>query len=121
MTIAVLQAWREGKFEVIISQYLLEELEEVWQRPRLRARIDAQHARSLLEQLRWRGTLVAPTTVPPRCRDPRDHPVLAAAIDGRANAIVTGDADLRSDDRLRSDMAHYGVQVWGIDTFLASL
>ena len=67
------------------------------------------------------GIWVTPTTAGPRCRDPKDQPVLAAAIDGRANAILTGDADLRADDGLREEMAKFGVEIWGIDTLLAHL
>ncbi len=60
-------------------------------------------------------------TVPPLCRDPKDHPVLATAIDGQADAIVTGDDDLRADDDLRRAMAEYGVQLWGIQSLLDAL
>lgn len=65
--------------------------------------------------------MITITSVPPRCRDPRDQPVLATAIDGLADAIVTGDADLRADDELRATMAGYGVEIWGIDTFLTRI
>jgi uncharacterized protein len=118
-TLPVLKAWQEGRFRVVVSESLLDELERVWQRPRLRSRIDPDQARLLLIQLRWRGVLVAPTTVPPRCRDPKDEPVLAAAIDGHADAIVTGDDDLRADDELRAEMAKFGIELWGINTLLA--
>ena len=59
-------------------------------------------------------------TIPPRCRDPKDDPVLATAIDGHADAVVTGD-DLRADEELRRLMAGYGVQLWGIQSFLETL
>jgi len=99
-----------------VSQALLDELDEVWRRPRLQQRIESEDAERLLEQLRFRGEMVELATVPPRCRDPKDHPVLATAIDGRADAIATGDADLRADDELRSAMGQYGVALWGVDT-----
>ena len=54
-------------------------------------------------------------------RDPKDHPVLATAIDGRADAIVSGDADLRDDDKLRAEMESYGVKLWGIDSLLSNI
>jgi putative PIN family toxin of toxin-antitoxin system len=117
-TLPVLRAWQEGRFAVIISDALLTELEQVWQRPRLKQRFAAEDARYLLEKLRWRGVVVEITTIPPRCRAPRDQPVLATAIDGQANAIVSGDADLRADDELRAAMASYGVELWGMDTLL---
>ena len=118
-SLPVLEAWRADRFQVVISESLLDELDQVWQRPRLNKRINPSQARLLLAQLRWRGIWVTPTTVPPPCRDPRDHPVLAAAIDGTATAIVTGDADLRADDGLRAEMAKYGIEIWGISTLLA--
>jgi len=65
--------------------------------------------------------MVELATVPPGCRDPKDHPVLATAIDGRADAIVTGDADLRADEELRSAMSQYDVALWGVDSLFACI
>jgi len=121
ITLPLLEAWRRNEFTVIASQHLIDELDNVWQRPRLRQRINVRDAHLLIEQLRFRSEMVEPTTVPPRCRDPKDHPVLAAAIDGRADAIVTGDADLRADDELRDQMQRYGVALWGIDSLLEQI
>ena len=44
-------------------------------------------------------------------RDPDDAPVVAAAIVGRAQAIVTGDRDLLDDDALRAWLRERGVEV----------
>jgi uncharacterized protein len=121
VTLPILEAWQAGNLTIVVSQPLIDELTEVWQRPRLRNRISAVDAEGLLEQLRLRGEMVEPVSVPPRCRDPRDHPVLATAMDGRADAIVTGDADLRADDELRSAMENYSVALWGVDTLLERL
>jgi putative PIN family toxin of toxin-antitoxin system len=118
VTLPILTAWQAGKFAVVVSQPLIDELGDVWQRPRLRARINPEDAERLLEQLRLRGEWVEPKTVPPRCRDPKDHPVLATAIDGHADAIISGDADLRADDELRTAMGQYGVALWGVDGLL---
>lgn len=121
VTLPLLEAWRAGKFDVLISQALLDELDAVAQRPRLKQLIEAAHARALVEQLHWRGQWVEATAVPPRCRDPKDHPVLATAISGRANAIVSGDGDLRADDELRQQMLNHGVKIWGLTTLLKEL
>ena len=118
VTLPILTAWQAGKFAVVVSQPLIDELGDVWQRPRLRARISPEDAERLLEQLRLRSEWVELTTVPPRCRDPKDHPVLATAIDGHADAIISGDADLRADDELRTAMGQYGVALWGVDGLL---
>ena len=44
----------------------------------------------------WRTTLLARTTgrIVGICRDPDDDVVLTAAVEGRADMIVTGDTDL---------------------------
>lgn len=118
VTLPILEAWQARRFTIVVSQPLLDELEATLQRPRLRRRIGGEDAQRLLEQLYLRGEMVELTTVPPRCRDPRDHPVLATAIDGHADAIVTGDDDLRGDEALRSAMKGHGVALWGVDRLL---
>lgn len=118
LTLPLLEAWQQELFQVISSEELLEELDIVWRRPRLQKRIAPQDAQDLLEQLRYRSVIIELKTTPPHCRDPKDHPVLATAIDGQADAIVTGDADLRADAELRDAMAAYGVALWGINTLL---
>jgi putative PIN family toxin of toxin-antitoxin system len=109
ITLPLLEAWRAGVFTVVISPPLIEELIAVCQRPRLVVRIDPEDAERLVEQLRFRGEMVEQVTIPPRCRDPRDHPVLATAIDGDAHAIVTGDADMRADAEYRLATMQHGV------------
>jgi putative PIN family toxin of toxin-antitoxin system len=118
VTLPILEAWQAEIFTVVVSQPLIDELNDVWQRPRLRKRIDAEDAERLLEQLYLRGEMVEPTTVPPRCRDPKDHPVLATAIDGHVDAIITADDDLRADEELRIAMKQYGIALWGVDSLL---
>lgn len=121
VTTPLLEAWRSAKFHSITSEELLAELEKVWQRPRLKKHIDSQDAQDLIDQLRYRSTVVVLKTTPPHCRDPKDQPVLATAIDGNAEAIATGDADLRADDALRKAMAGYGVEIFGIESLLEKL
>lgn len=121
VTLPLLFALQEGKYQVIMSDALMEELLEVAQRPRLKKRIDPDDLSELLELLDWYGVSVELTTVPPRCRDPKDHPVLATAIDGNARAIVSGDDDLRADEELRAAMLVYDVEIWGVQSLLAAL
>lgn len=121
VSLPVLQALYENKFSLIVSEALITELKIVTQRPRLRRGIGAEDVQDLLEQLELRGEFVTLTTIPPRCRDPKDHPVLATAIDGQADAIITGDDDLRADDELRRAMADYGVELWGVQTLVDTL
>ncbi len=94
VTLPILTIWQANQFQLVTSQPLLDEYNHVWQRSRLQKYIDPQQAEKLYRQMRTRGEIVELQTIPPRCRDPKDHPVLATAIDGRANAIITGDDDL---------------------------
>jgi putative PIN family toxin of toxin-antitoxin system len=118
VTLPVLAAWQNDQFRLITSIALVDEYDAVWQRPRLSKRIDPSQAKRLRLQMEGRGELVELRTVPPRCRDPKDHPVLSTAIDGHADLIVSGDDDLRADDELRVAMAEYGVQLLGVNGLL---
>ncbi len=117
----VLQAWKENKFTVLVSQPLIDEFDKVRQRSRLKKHIHTNHAEILLKQLHLRGKMVNLKTVPPLCRDPKDHPVLATAIDGHADAIVSGDKDLQADDELRLAMERHGVKIWSISDLFSEL
>jgi putative PIN family toxin of toxin-antitoxin system len=121
VSLPVLIALRENKFKAIISDALLSELTDVVNRPRIRKRIDPLDAESLLALLEWYGESVTLKTIPPRCRDPKDHPVLATAIDGHAYAILSGDGDLRADEELREAMATYNIQLWEVTSFLQAI
>ncbi|MCC5614128.1 PIN domain-containing protein [Nostoc sp. CHAB 5836] len=81
VTLPILAAFNEDKFQLVMSQPLMEELHLVWNRPRLRQQIDSSQAIRLEQQLQYRALWVELKTVPPNCRDPKDLPVLATAID----------------------------------------
>ncbi len=118
ITLPILEAFNADRFQIVMSQPLIEELHLVWNRPRLRERINPSQAGRLEYQLRYRALWVELETIPPNCRDPKDLPVLATAIDGKASIIVSGDDDLRADDELRSLMATYDIQLLGVLSFL---
>jgi putative PIN family toxin of toxin-antitoxin system len=95
----ILQAWKEGEVELITSPVLLEELEEVLKRPRIRKYqwMTAEEIQGLLQ-------LLNQTTVQTSGRrlvevipeDPDDDFVLSAAKEGIAEFIVSGDQHLLS-------------------------
>jgi putative PIN family toxin of toxin-antitoxin system len=120
-TLPLLAAFNENRFQLIMSQPLMEEFHAVWNRPRFQQRIDHGQARRLEYQLMKRSILVDVTTIPPNCRDTKDLPILATAIDGKADCIVSADNDLRADAILRREMQTYGIQLFGVNSFLAIL
>ena len=93
----VLQAWRTGHFELITSLPLLLELREAISRPHImdRYRLSLADIRDFLTLLTGTAFLVtAPEVVSALLRDPDDLAVLACALAGDAEYIVTGDLDL---------------------------
>lgn len=121
VTLPILEAFNESKFQLIISQVLFDEFHEVWNRPRLKKYIDINQALRLEKQLRSRSIWVETKTIPPHCRAPKDLPILSTAIDGEANIIVSGDDDLRADEELRRAMQLYSIKLLGVNSFLECL
>lgn len=91
----VLRAWLEGRFELIVSPLLLQELERALAYPKLAERIKADEAIALIDWLRREAILVDDPAEPPtsRSEDPGDDYLLALAEAERA-ALVSGDRHL---------------------------
>ena len=92
----ILRALRDKRFVAIFSPQMLEEVATALSRDWLRTEYGVQDddVRSLLRLFALRSELIEPGTQIRRCRDPRDDVFLEAAVDGRADRIVTGDKDL---------------------------
>lgn len=85
------QAWLRGKIELVTSNEQIAELSEVLARPRLRKFVETDHAAILVENI---GTFALIVDSPPKVNlspDPKDNPILALAIAGHADIIVSGD------------------------------
>jgi putative PIN family toxin of toxin-antitoxin system len=93
----ILTAWRERRFDLVIGPTILSELDRVLHLPKIARRysLDPQDVRDLLDLLAARAVVVTERhTVPAALRDPKDSPILACAVEGQADCIVTGDRDL---------------------------
>ncbi len=87
----LLSAVKRGDMTLVTSEYQLDELRKVLARERLRPYIKPEEAQDLIDNLEAVGTLISEL---PECEvspDPADNPILAAAIAGKANLIVSGD------------------------------
>lgn len=80
-----------GEFDLVTSAALLDELEDVLVRS---FELPPALARAVRTELETLAEVVAPAEVPAVSRDPDDDQVLAAAVVGQADAVVTGDQDL---------------------------
>lgn len=92
-----------GDLDLVTSVALFDELEDVL---RDRFAFERAAARATRAELEAVADLAAPTTVPAVSRDPDDDVVLATAVVGAADVVVTGDRDLLV---LGS---HAGIPVW---------
>lgn len=91
----IVSAWRNGSLEVVLSQYILDELQRVL--PRLNHRLDwsSLEIRDFVDSLALLADLVDPVeTSEPVLRDSADRPVLGTFLAAKANYLVTGDKDL---------------------------
>ena len=89
-----LKAWQEGRFSLIASPDLLDELRRALAYPKLRKRIPEESATVILDLLARGAIVVDDVCDPPgRCIDPGDDYLLALAEHQRA-VLVSGDRDL---------------------------
>ena len=105
----MLDAVRRGDLEPIASWELARELTDVLRRPEIR-RYGVTEA-DVDDVLAVLGPLLPDVDIAVEIRDPDDAAVVAAAVAGAAEAIVTGDRDLLDDNDLRSWLAARGVEV----------
>jgi uncharacterized protein len=89
---AILDAVSEDRLVLVTSAPLLAELRRVLEYPRLAKVI--QGGAQLADLVAASGVVVAPSRVLTIVRDDDDNRVLEAAIEGAADYIVSGDADL---------------------------
>ena len=102
-----------GSDVLILSQYLLQELERILAYPRLlkRSGLKRLDIADYLEYLARASTLVDPARVPEDVlRDRADEPVLGTALAGRADVICTRDADFFA-EKVQRFSATRGIQI----------
>jgi putative PIN family toxin of toxin-antitoxin system len=93
----IVDAWLEGRFTLVTSLYLVEEVAHVLTHPGIAERVrlgepevDAVLAALLSQAEMAPGELELPGVT----RDPKDDAVVACAVEGEADYIVSGDGDL---------------------------
>jgi putative PIN family toxin of toxin-antitoxin system len=93
----LLLAWQEGAFELIVSAPILEELGETFDDSYFRRRLSSEQAAENLALLR-REAIVTRVTAPVygMATHPEDDLILATALSGEAQYLVTGDTQIQS-------------------------
>lgn len=118
----IARALLEGRFTLVISEVLLEELADVLSRPR----VVRKHKRSPAEiadfvhALRDGGEMVGLTGTVHDCRDPDDDALVETAERDRVDCLVSEDQDLHARE-VRDYLSAAGIRVLGAREFLAEL
>ena len=85
----------QDDFVLVTAPELLAELDRVLAYPKLqRYYADDERTRFVALVMALSEVVDLPETVPRVCRDPDDDRVIACAVAGKADVIVSGDADL---------------------------
>jgi putative PIN family toxin of toxin-antitoxin system len=85
------RAWLRGEFELVTSAAQIAELADVLARPRVQKYLDAHEASVIVENIDTRATILDRPPEVNLSPDPKDNPILAIAVAGKADLIVSGD------------------------------
>ncbi len=84
------RAWLRGEIELVTSAAQMAELADVLARPRLQKFLDADEVTAIVENLGTRAHIVDDSPDVNVSPDDKDNAILAAAIAGKADLIVSG-------------------------------
>ncbi len=85
------RAWVDGRFDLVTSDWQLDELKRVLGYEKLKRYIKPMEASLLLENLDSMAHVVEVTESRGESPDPDDNWILATAVTGAADLLVTGD------------------------------
>ncbi len=89
----IVDAWRQGGLDVVLSRCILDELARVLPR-HARIRMTAAEIRDLADSFMFLADVVEPAGVPDASlRDPADQTVLLTLLASKADCLITGDKD----------------------------
>lgn len=94
--VELLNAWRARQYLLVISPFILAEVQEVLSQRSLRQkyRLQESQLQEFLRLLHLESFQVSGTVKPKVCRDPDDDAILGCAMEGEADYLATGDQDL---------------------------
>ncbi len=92
----ILEAWHQKKFVLLTSEAIILEVSRVLHYPRLQETYQLSEAdiQVVLDSLLNETHLLADLYEVQRSRDPDDNVLLACALEGKADYLVSGDSDL---------------------------
>lgn len=115
-----IMAWQSARFEVVSSPELLTEYEYVLAYPEIASAISPESLRAFRSHLIDNIVEVAISSDIKICRDPDDDKVIATAVTGAVDLLLTQDEDLLTTDVLTFLLSH-DVRVSTVDKLLIRL
>ncbi len=92
---ALVRAWRQGAFELVVSPLLLQELAGTLRRQKFRRYLSDDDAGAYVEQLRRNAVVLSDPDIPEGATpDPGDDYLVGLARGAGADALVSGDRHL---------------------------
>jgi putative PIN family toxin of toxin-antitoxin system len=105
-----MMAWESARFTVVASPAMIDEYRHVLAYPEVASLIYPELLRAFTSHLLGDIELVDPPETPRVCRDPDDDKVIAAAIYGLADYILTVDEDLMAPE-VAATLEEMGISV----------
>jgi len=94
----LIKAWQKKQFILLTPSEQLEEIKDVSERKRFEIyELFKERVEELIETLGFAAERIHPVSIkdiPIHCRDPKDDFLLATALGGNADYLITGDKDL---------------------------
>lgn len=106
----LLMAWESARFVPIASPALIDEYQHVLAYPEIANMVYPELRRAFQSHLLADIEILIPPETPRLCRDPDDDKVIAVAIYGLADYVVTVDQDIW-DDKIVTYLKEWGIGV----------
>ena len=105
--------WREGRFVLVLSQSIIDEVWEVLSRSKMRQKYQytLTKVRNLVNLLQQARVVEVSTSFGLCHRDPTDNMFVDCAISGRVQFLVSYDNDLIDDAELKQSLFEFGVEI----------
>ena len=109
----LLSLWRDGRFALVLSQSIIDEVETVLSRRslRLKYRYTLTEVTDLINLLHQASIVEVNTSFELCHRDPTDNILIDCAILGRVQFLVSTDNDLVDDPELKRTLFGFGIEV----------
>ncbi|MCB9077855.1 MAG: putative toxin-antitoxin system toxin component, PIN family [Anaerolineaceae bacterium] len=115
-----MMAWDSKRFTVLCSPELLKEYQLVLNYPEIANLIYPELLRAFQSHLIHDFEIIDLPQIPQLCRDPDDDKVIATALYGRADYLLTEDQDLKTDVLIKL-FGETGIQIATMDRFIRIL